>query len=95
MAFHLNPKQENCKSGSLEGTAGLSATTGGIESDDSWDDDVEEMDFSETSEETDEVESTIVSADDLYGDDSDMGELFGMEISGLRPQGRSIGNVGR
>ena len=40
----------------LEGTAGLSAT-GGIESDDSWDDDVEEMDFSEKSEETDEVES--------------------------------------
>lgn len=65
----------------LEGTAGLSAT-GGIESDDSWDDDVEEMDFSEKSEETDEVESISVSADDLYGDDSDMSDIAGMEISG-------------
>ena len=65
----------------LEGTAGLSAT-GGIESDDSWDDDVEEMDFSEKSEETDEVESIAVSADDLYGDDSDMSDIAGMEISG-------------
>ena len=68
----------------LEGTAGLSAT-GGIESDDSWDDDVEEMDFSEKSEETDEVESIAVSADDLYGDDSDMSDIAGMEISG--PEG--------
>ena len=65
----------------LEGTAGLSAT-GGIESDDSWDDDVEEMDFSEKSEETDEVESIAVSADDLYGDDSEMSDIAGMEISG-------------
>ena len=65
----------------LEGTAGLSAT-GGIESDDSWDDDVEEMDFSEKSEETDEVESIAVSADDLYGDDSNMSDIAGMEISG-------------
>ena len=65
----------------LEGTAGLSAT-GGIESDDSWDDDVEELDFIEKSEETDEVESIAVSADDLYGDDSDMSDIAGMEISG-------------
>ena len=78
----FEPKEENTvNQEALEGTAGLSAT-GGIELDDSWDDDVEEMDFSEKSEETDEVESIAVSADDLYGDDSDMSDIAGMEISG-------------
>ena len=77
----FEPKEENTvNQEALEGTAGLSAT-GGIESDDSWDDDVEEMDFSEKSEETDEVESIAVSADDLYGDDSEMSDIAGMEIS--------------
>ena len=78
----FEPKEENTvNQEALEGTAGLSAT-GGVESDDSWDDDVEEMDFSENSEEIDEVESTTVSAEDLYGDDSDMSDIAGMEISG-------------
>ena len=77
----FEPKEENTvNQEALEGTAGLSAT-GGIELDDSWDDDVEEMDFSEKSEETDEVESIAVSADDLYGDDSEMSDIAGMEIS--------------
>ena len=77
----FEPKEENTvNQEALEGTAGLSAT-GGVESDESWDDDVEEMDFSEKSEETDEVESIAVSADDLYGDDSEMSDIAGMEIS--------------
>ena len=78
----FEPKEENTvNQEALEGTAGLSAT-GGVESDESWGDDVEAMDFSEKSEETDEVESIAVSADDLYGDDSDMSDIAGMEISG-------------
>ena len=43
----FEPKDKNTvNQEALEGTAGLSAT-GGIESDDSWDDDVEAMDFSD------------------------------------------------
>ena len=77
----FEPKEENTvNQEALEGNAGLSAT-GGVESDESWEDDVEAMDFSETSEETEKVESTTISAEDLYGDDSDMGELAGMEVS--------------
>ena len=77
----FEPKEENSvNQEALEGTAGLSAT-GGVESDESWGDDVEAMDFSEKSEETDEVESIAVSADDLYGDDSEMSDIAGMEIS--------------
>ena len=77
----FEPKEENTvNQEALEGTAGLSAT-GGVESDESWGDDVEAMDFSEKSEETDEVESIAVSADDLYGDDSEMSDIAGMEIS--------------
>ena len=78
----FEPKEENTvNQEALEGTAGLSAT-GGVESDDSWDDDVKEMDFSENFEETEQVESTTISAEDLYGDDSEMSDIAGMEISG-------------
>ena len=49
------------------------------------------MDFSEIEvEETDEVESIAVSADDLYGDDSDMSELAGMRFLAWDLRGRSI-----
>ncbi len=81
----FEPKEENTvNQEALEGTAGLSAT-GGVESDESWGDDVEAMDFSENSEETEQVESTTISAEDLYGDDSEMSDIAGMEISG--PEG--------
>ena len=47
----FEPKDNNtANQEALEGTAGLSAT-GGVESDDSWDDEVAAMDFTETSEE--------------------------------------------
>jgi len=76
----------------LEGTAGLSAT-GGIESDDSWDDDVEAMDFTEKPDEVDEGESTVVSADDLYSDESDMGELAGIEFTGAETSGEEVSEM--
>ena len=78
----FEPKDKNTVTQeALEGTAGLSAT-GGIESDDSWEDDIEAMDFSDKPDEGDDVESTIVSADELYSDESDMSELAGIEIKG-------------
>ena len=89
----FEPKDKNTvNQEALEGTAGLSAT-GGIESDDSWDDDVEAMDFSDRSEEEDEVESTIVSADELYSDDSDMSELAGIEVTGTETSGEEVSEM--
>ena len=64
----FEPKDNNtANQEALEGTAGLSAT-GGVESDDSWDDEVAAMDFTETSEEPDEPASNTVSAEELYDD---------------------------
>ena len=89
----FEPKDKNsANQEALEGTAGLSAT-GGIESDDSWDDDVEAMDFSEKPDEVDEGESTIVSADDLYGDESDMGELAGIEFTGAETSDEEVSEM--
>ena len=79
----FEPKEKNIvNQEALEGSAGLSAT-GGIEADDSWEDEVQEMDFSDKIQEDDEAESNIVSADELYSDESDMSELAGIEVSGV------------
>ena len=51
------------------------------------------MDFSEKPEEVDEVESTIVSADELYGDESDMGELAGIEFTGAETSGEEVSEM--
>ena len=89
----FEPKDKNsANQEALEGTAGLSAI-GGIESDESWDDDVEAMDFSEKPDEVDEGESTIVSADELYGDESDMGELAGIEFTGAETSGEEVSEM--
>ena len=89
----FEPKKNNSvNEEALEGTAGLSAT-GGIESDDSWDDDIEAMDFSEKPDEVDEGESTIVSADELYSDESDMSELAGIEFTGAGTSGEEVSEM--
>lgn len=78
----FQPKDKNtANQEALEGTAGLSAT-GGIESDDSWDDEVAAMDFTEKSAELEESTTTVVSADELYDETTDMSELAGIEITG-------------
>ena len=64
----------------LEDSAGLSAT-GGVESDDSWDDEVAAMDFTETSDELEESTTNSVSAEELYDEGTDMTELAGIEIA--------------
>ncbi len=76
----FQPKDENtANQEALEGTAGLSAT-GGIEADESWDDEVAAMDFTEKQEDVDVADAEVVSADDLYDTDADMSELAGMDI---------------
>ena len=89
----FEPKQKNtANQEALEGSAGLSAT-GGIESDESWDDDVEEMNFTDKADEVGEVESTIASADELYGDESNMSELAGMDVSGSETSEQEVSEV--
>ena len=78
----FEPKDNNtANQEALEGTAGLSAT-GGVESDDSWDDEVAAMDFTETSEEPEEPAINTVSAEELYDEGTEMSELAGIEITG-------------
>jgi len=76
----FKPKEKTANEEALEGSAGLSAM-GGIDSDESWDDEVEAMDFTEKSEELEEIETNVVSAEELYDDESDMSELAGIEVS--------------
>ena len=64
----------------LEGTAGLSAT-GGIDSDDSWDDEIEAMDFSEKSNDIEEVAENVISAEELYDDETDISGLAGIDVT--------------
>ena len=77
----FQPKDDNtANQEALEGTAGLSAT-GGIEADESWDDEVAAMDFTDKHEDDEETVANVVSADDLYDDDTDMSELAGIDIA--------------
>ena len=76
----FKPKDKTANEEALEGSAGLSAT-GGIESDESWDDEVEAMDFTEKSAESEEIETNTISAEELYDDESDISELAGIEVS--------------
>ena len=76
----FKPKEKTANEEALEGSAGLSAT-GGIESDESWDDEIEAMDFTEKSAESEEIENNTISAEELYDDESDMSELAGIEVS--------------
>ena len=76
----FKPKDTTATQEALEGTAGLSAS-GGIDSDESWDEDVKEMDFSESDEEEVEEEVNTVSAEELYDSETDISDLAGIEIS--------------
>ena len=77
----FQPKDDNkANQEALEGTAGLSAT-GGLETEESGDDEVAAMDFTDKHEDDEETVANIVSADDLYDDDTDMSELAGIDIA--------------
>jgi hypothetical protein len=90
--FEPKNKKDTVNQEALEGTAGLSAT-GGIDSDDSWDDDVESMNFTDKQDIVDEVESSVISADELYSDESDMSELAGIEVTGAETSGEEVSEM--
>lgn len=74
----FQPKDNNtANEEALEGSAGLSAT-GGIESDDSWDDEVAAMDFSDKSDVIEEKIDNTITAEELYDEQVDIDELAGL-----------------
>ncbi len=76
----FEPKESSATQEALEDSAGLSAV-GGVESDDGWDDDVDEMDFSSSDDEQEIIEENKISAEELYDSESDISEIAGIEIS--------------
>ena len=74
----FQPKDNNtANEEALEGSAGLSAT-GGIESDDSWDDEVVAMDFSDKSDVIEEKIDNTITAEELYDEQADIDKLAGL-----------------
>jgi hypothetical protein len=85
----FEPEEASANDEALEGSAGLSAT-GGIESDDSWEDDVEEMNFTET-DSTEETEtSEIISSEDIYEQDDSLEDIAGIEVSTSEPSTEEV-----
>ena len=76
----FEPKASSASKEALEDSAGLSAV-GGVDSDEAWDDDVDEMDFSNTDDEEEIVEENKISAEELYDSESDISEIAGIEIN--------------
>jgi hypothetical protein len=76
----FEPKESSATQEALEDSAGLSAV-GGVDSDDGWDDDVDEMDFSSSDDEQEIIEENKISAEELYDSESDISEIAGIEIS--------------
>ena len=78
----FQPEDTTATQEALEGSAGLSAT-GGIDSDDSWDDEIDELNF-ERNQQDDDVESVQaqpqISADELYSSSEDMDSIAGIDI---------------
>ncbi len=74
------PKDTTASQEALEGTAGSSAL-GGIESDDAWDDEIEEMDFTKSDEESDELVQPTITAEELYDSESEISDIAGIEVS--------------
>ena len=84
------PEESTANDEALEGSAGLSAT-GGIESDGSWDDEVEEMNFNESqSVEEDEESSIVVSAEDIYEQDNSLEDIAGIDVSSSEPSTEDV-----
>ena len=84
------PEESTANDEALEGSAGLSAT-GGIESDGSWDDEVEEMNFNESqSVEEDEESSIVVSAEEIYEQDNSLEDIAGIDVSSSEPSTEDV-----
>ena len=76
----FEPKDSSASKEALEDSAGLSAI-GGIDSDEEWDDEVDEMDFSDKAEEEEIIEEDKISAEELYDSESDISEIAGIEVT--------------
>ena len=76
----FEPKDSSASKEALEDSAGLSAI-GGIDSDEGWDDEVDEMDFSDKDEEDEIIEEEKISAEELYDSESDISEIAGIEVT--------------
>jgi hypothetical protein len=76
----FEPKASSASKEALEDSAGISAV-GGVDSDEAWDDDVDQMDFSSKEEAEEIIEENKISAEELYDSDSDMSEIAGIDIA--------------
>ncbi|DAC27295.1 MAG TPA: hypothetical protein D7H99_04950 [Candidatus Poseidoniales archaeon] len=76
----FEPKESSATQEALEDSAGLSAV-GGVDSDDEWDDEVDEMDFSSSDDEQEVIEENKISAEELYDSESDISDIAGIEIT--------------
>lgn len=75
----FQPEDTTATQEALEGSAGLSAT-GGIDSDDSWDDEIAELNFESDDQDGDvETEQPQLSADELYSSSDDIDSIAGMD----------------
>ena len=86
----FEPEEASANDEALEGSAGLSAT-GGIESDESWEDDVKQMNFIEAQSDDNEDQSDMeVSSEDIYQQDDSLEDIAGIEVSASEPSTEDV-----
>jgi hypothetical protein len=85
----FEPEESTANDEALEGSAGLSAT-GGIDSDDSWDDEVEEMNFTETESIEQETTSTEISSEEIYQQDDSLEDIAGIDLAASEPSTEEV-----
>jgi len=86
----FEPEEASATDEALEGSAGLSAT-GGIESDDSWDDEVEEMNFTESDSTEEEGEFKMENTSkDIYEQDDSLEDIAGIDVTTSEPSTEDV-----
>ncbi len=85
----FEPEESSATDEALGDSAGISAT-GGIVSDDSWEDDVEEMNFIETDSPEEEETTKQASSEDLYEQDDSLEDIAGIEVSASEPSSEDV-----
>jgi hypothetical protein len=85
----FEPEESSATDEALGDSAGISAT-GGIVSDDSWEDDVEEMNFIETDSPEEEETTKQASSEDIYEQDDSLEDIAGIEVSASEPSSEDV-----
>jgi hypothetical protein len=85
----FEPEESSATDEALGDSAGISAT-GGIVSDDSWEDDVEEMNFVETDSSEKEETTKQASSEDLYEQSDSLEDIAGIEVSASEPSSEDV-----